>query len=204
MKPILLLLALAAIPSFAVGLNLSGDVSGVLTIPNVSPSSVDTKLGYGVRATPALEISLTDYVALRASVGYELTTWGTKSSTKVLGVTVSNSDADYTSQFLTVGGAGEFYFVPKQAFVSLGASADFPLVSSRSDKVTVLGVSTTTDNDVTGDQASVFLDAGVGFLFTPAIGLVVGYRFPVVPYYDKNDQTDKLQQVSLGIRITLL
>jgi len=203
MKRIFLPLALAAIPSFAVGLNLSGDVSGVLTIPDVSPSSTDTKLGYGVRATPAIELTLTDYVALRASVGYELTTWGTKSSVELLGVTVSNSNVDYTTQFLTVGGAGEFYFVPKQAFVSVGASADFPLASRRSDKETVLGVSTTSEGDVTGDQTSVFLDAGVGFLFTPSIGLVVGYRFPLVAYYDNDGETDKLQQVSVGLRFTL-
>jgi hypothetical protein len=190
-------------PSFAVGLNLSGDISGVLTIPDVSPSDIDTKLGYGVRATPALELTLSDYLAVRASAGYELTTWGTKSSVDLLGVNVSNSDADYTTQFLTVGAAGEFYFVPRQAFVSVGASVDFPLVSSRSDKVTVLGISTTSDGDVTGDQTSVFLDAGVGFLFTPAIGLVVGYRYPLVAYYDKEGETDKLQQVTVGLRFTL-
>jgi hypothetical protein len=136
-------------------------------------------------------------------MGYELTTWGTKSSGSLLGVTYS-SDSAILTQFLTFGIAGEVYVVPKVAFVSVGTSVDMPIQSSYTYKHTLLGASTTTDGDIHGDQNSVFLDLGVGVQVIPSLGVVAGYRLPMVPYYDKNNETNKLQQISLGIRLTLL
>jgi len=197
------MLALLASSAFPLGADLGADLSGILTFPNNTPSNVDGKLGFGFRAVPTLELSLSDYLALRGSAGYELTTWGTKSSSDVLGVSYS-SDSSVVTQFLTFGIAGEVYILPNLAFVSVGSSVDIPLHSQYTYKRTLAGVSTTTDGDITGDQNSVFLDLGAGVQLTPSFGIVASYRLPMVPYYDRNNQTDELRQISLGFRFTLL
>lgn len=203
MKPILPVLALLASSAFPMGANLGADLSGILTFPDNTPSNIDGKLGFGVRAVPTLELSLNDYLALRGSAGYELTTWGTKSSGDVLGVGYS-SDSSVVSQFLTFGVAGEVYILPGLAYVSAGPSVDIPLHSQYTYKQSLAGVSTTTNGDITGDQNSVFLDLGAGVQLTPSFGIFGAYRLPMVPYYDKNNETNKLRQISLGFRFTLL
>jgi len=203
MKKILPVLALLVSSSFALEANLGADLSGILTMPSNSPSGIEGKVGYGFRATPAIELSLGGLLAVRGSMGYELTTWGTKSSGSVLGVGYS-SDSSIVTQFITFGVAGEIYVVPKIAFVSLGTSVDMPIKSSYSYKRTLAGASTTTKGEITGDQNSVFLDLGAGFQLLPTFGVVAGYRLPMVPYYDRNNETNKLRQVSLGIRLTIL
>ena len=204
MKRILPILALLASSSFALEANVGADLSGIVTMPSNSPNGLEGKVGYGFRATPAIELALNNFLAVRGSMGYELTTWGTKSSGSVLGVSYSNDSAIVT-QFLTFGIAGEVYVVPKVAFVSVGTSVDMPIMSSYTYKHNVAGISLpTTDGDIHGDQNSVFLDLGVGVQVIPSLGVVAGYRLPMVPYYDKNNETNKLQQISLGIRLTLL
>ena len=203
MKSILSLLGLLASSSFALDASLGADISGILTMPSNSPSGIEGKVGFGMRATPAIGLALNDYLAVRGSMGYELTTWGTKSSGSVLGVSYS-SDSSIVTQFITFGIAGEVYLVPKVMFVSLGTSVDMPIKSSYTYKRTLAGASVTTDGEITGDQNSVFLDLGAGVQLLPSLGVVAGYRLPVVPYYDRNDETNKLRQVSLGIRITIL
>lgn len=203
MKKILPVLALLASSSFALEANFGADVSGILTMPSSSPSGIEGKVGFGVRATPAIELFLNDVIAVRGSMGYELTTWGTKSSGSVLGVGYS-SDSSIVTQFLTFGIAGEVYLVPRVAFVSLGTSVDMPIQSSYTYKRTLGNASVTTDGDITGDQNSVFLDLGAGVQILPSLGVVAAYRLPVVPYYDKNSETNRLHQVSLGIRVTFI
>lgn len=203
MKPILPMLALLASSAFPLGANLGADLTGILTFPNNTPSNIDGQLGYGFRAVPTLEISLDDYLALRGSAGYELTTWGTKSSSDAVGVSYTN-DSSVVSQFLTFGVAGEVYILPGLAFVSVGSSVDIPLHSQYTYKQTLAGLSTTTRGDITGDQNSVFLDLGAGVQLTPSFGIVGSYRLPMVPYYDRNKETNELRQISLGFRFTLL
>lgn len=203
MKLILPVLALLASSSFALEANLGADLSGILTMPSNSPSGIEGKVGYGFRAVPAIELSLGGILAVRGSMGYELTTWGTKSSGSVLGVGYS-SDSSIVTQFITFGVAGEVYVVPRIAFVSLGTSVDMPIQSSYTYKRTLAGASVTTNGDITGDQNSVFLDLGAGVQLLPSFGVVAGYRLPMVPYYDQNNETNRLRQVSLGIRLTIL
>ena len=203
MKPILPLLALLATSSFALDANLGFDLSGILTMPSNSPSGIEGKVGFGVRATPAIQLSLNDFLAVRGSMGYELTTWGTKTSGSTIGVDYS-SDSSIVTQFLTFGIAGELYVVPKVAFLSVGTSVDMPIKSSYTYKRTLAGASVTTEGDITGDQNSVFLDLGAGVQLSPSLGVVAGYRLPLVPYYDRDNETNKLRQVSLGIRVTIL
>ena len=203
MKHVLPILALlAASSSFALDANFGGDLSGIVTMPSNSPDGLEGKVGYGFRATPAIELSLNNFLAVRGSMGYELTTWGTKSSGNFLGVSWSN-DSSIVTQFLTFGIAGEVYVVPKVAFVSVGTSVDMPIKSNYTYKH-VGGINTTTEGDIHGDQNSVFLDLGVGVQIIPSLGVVAGYRLPMVPYYDNNNETNKLQQISLGIRLTIL
>jgi len=203
MKHVLPILGLLAASSFALEANLGADVSGILTMPSNSPSGIEGKVGYGVRATPAIELALNGFLAVRGSMGYELTTWGTKSSGSVLGVGYS-SDSSIVTQFLTFAVAGEVYVVPKVAFVSLGTSVDMPIKSSYTYKRTLGSSSSTTEGEITGDQNSVFLDFGAGIQVLPSLGVVAGYRLPMVPYYDRNNETNKLRQVSLGLRFTIL
>jgi len=203
MKLILPLLALVASSAFPLGANVGADLSGILTFPNNTPSNIDGKLGFGIRGVPTLELALSDYLALRGTAGYELTTWGTKSSGDVLGVSYS-SDSSVVSQFLTFGVAGEVYILPGLAFVSVGPSVDIPLHSQYTYKRTLAGLSTTTDGDITGDQNSVFLDLGAGVQLTPSFGIFGAYRLPMVPYYHRNNETNELRQISLGLRFTLL
>ena len=203
MKHILPVLALLASSSFAFEANLGADISGILTMPSNSPSGIEGKVGYGLRATPAIKLALNDFFAVRGSMGYEVTTWGTKSSGSVLGVGYS-SDSSIVTQFITFGVAGEVYVVPRVAFVAVGTSVDMPIKSSYTYKRTLAGVSSTTDGDITGDQNSVFLDLGAGVQILPSFGVVAGYRLPMVPYYDRNNETNKLRQVSLGIRVAIL
>ena len=179
---------------------LTLDASGVFTIPSVWPSDgVDEKLGLGLRLVPAVEVPVGDRVGVRALFGYEFTTWGYKYPQGVV-----DHDVSVRTQFLTLGFAGQYDLVPMSSWLSLGVSADFPLSSRLSDDIVRDNGDVATDHGrLRGDQTSVFLDMGFGCKVARSVGLVVGYRLPLVPYYDKAETTIDLHQIDVGLRFFL-
>jgi hypothetical protein len=176
------------------------DVAGAITIPSVWPSDgVDEKIGMGLRVVPAVEMPLGDRFAARFLFGYEFATWGYKYPEGPF-----DHDVSVRTQFLTLGFAGQYDLVPMSSWLSLGVSADFPLSSRFSDDIVRDNGDVATDyGRFRGDQTSVFLDMGFGCKVARSVGLVVGYRLPLVPYYDKGETTIDLHQIDVGLRFFL-
>jgi|GEM_PF-1699730 hypothetical protein len=212
MKRITFLFALLATSSFAYQTpyeqGLQGespvrfglDVGGVFTIPVVWPEyGTDTKLGLGLRIVPAIEYAVSDRFDLRAFAGYEFTTWGYR----FVNSDGSTDDYSVNTQFLTLGMAGQFNFPRRGSFASLGFSTDIPLHSEATDDFVDATGPGTSSGRFTGDQPSVFLDFGFGHQISQSVALVIGYRLPLVPYYEADGFTIDLDQINVGLRFTL-
>ncbi|HXP90498.1 MAG TPA: hypothetical protein VN931_06175 [Fibrobacteria bacterium] len=176
------------------------DVGGIFTVPSVWPSDgTDTKLGLGLRVVPAIEYSVGDHFDLRGFAGYEFTTWGYR----FLNSDGSLDDYSVNTQFLTFGIAGQYNFTRRGSFASLGFSTDLPLRSEATDNYVDNNGPGTISGPFHGDQSPVYLDFGLGRQLTESVGLVLGYRLPLVPYYDQGGFTIDLDQFNIGLRFTL-
>ncbi len=182
--------------------NFNLEIGGIFTIPRVWPSGgTDSKLGLGLRVLPAAEFPLTDHFLVRGIVGYEFTTWGYQFQD----ATGYAEDVSVQTHFLALGLAGQYHLIGRPTFVSVGFSADIPLRSDLVDEVNYGdGTLDSYEGRFHGDQTALMLDLGLGHQITPMIALVVGYRFPMTPYYDKDGLILGLHQFNLGLRLSLL
>lgn len=176
------------------------DVGGLFVVPVVSPSGgTDANSSLGLRIAPTVEFPVDGPFSLRGFAGYEFATWG---------YGFGNSDGSYDdisvrTQFLTFGLAGQLAFAPG-GFASLGVSADVPILSEVDDEVDYGdGTGESFDGRFHGDQTAVFLDFGLGYRISPSVGLVVGYRLPLVPYYDQDGFSIGLHQINIGLRFAM-
>jgi hypothetical protein len=216
MKRLSLLIALAATSSFAYqteyeqrSQNYSParfglEVGGILTLPSIWPSDgTDTKAGLGLRIVPEVEYSIGDQFDLRAFAGYEFTTWGYRQSN----TDGTTDDFSVKSNFLTMGLAGQYNFARRGSFASLGVSTDIPFRSDLTDDVNYGdGTGETLTGRFHDEQTSVFLDFGLGRQISPVVAIVVGYRLPLVPFYDVYNaypSTIDLHQINVNLRFTL-
>jgi hypothetical protein len=170
-------------------------------MPVLSPSGgTDANTGLGVRIVPTVELPVDGRFSMRGFAGYEFATWG---------YGLDNADGSYDdisvrSQFLTFGLAGQFAFAPGGGFASLGVSADVPLLSEVDDNVDYGdGTGESFAGRFHGEQTAVFLDLGIGCQIAPSVGLVVGYRLPLVPYYDQGGFSIGLHQIDIGLRFAM-
>jgi len=216
MKRLYLLIALLATSSFAyqteyeqrnqdngqARFNL--EVGGIFTIPVLWPTyGIDSKLGLGLRLVPEVQIPLGDKFDLLGFAGYEFTTWGYRQAN----ADGSTDDFSVKSNFLTMGLAGQYNFARRGSFASMGVSTDIPFRSDLTDDVNYgNGTGETLTGRFSEEQTSVFLDFGLGRQISPMVGIVVGYRLPLVPFYDVYDaypSTFDLHQINVNLRFNL-
>jgi hypothetical protein len=217
MKPLTLLLALLATSSFAYQteyeqrsqdyspVRFGLEVGGLFTIPVLWPTDgTDSKLGLGLRLVPEVQYSLGDHFYLNGFAGYEFTTWGYRQANPSDG---STDDFSVKSNFLTMGLAGQYNFARRGSFASMGVSTDIPFHSDLTDNVNYGdGTGETLTGRFHDEQTSVFLDFGLGRQISPMVGIVVGYRLPLVPIYDVYNaypSTIDLHQINVNLRFTL-
>jgi len=214
MKRISLLLALLATSSFAYQTEYEQrsqnssparfglEVGGIFTIPVLWPNyGIDTKLGLGLRLVPEVQFSLGDHFDLLGFAGYEFTTWGYRQANS----DGSTDDFSVKSNFLTMGLAGQYNFARRGSFASLGISADIPFRSDLTDDVNYGdGTGETLTGQFHDEQTSMFLDFGLGRQISPRVGIVVGYRLPLIPFYDLAGSTIDLHQINVNLRFSLL
>ena len=191
MKRILPILALAAISSFAGGLKYGADAAGVLTMPSFSgDGSPDSKIGFGGKIAVAGQYDVNELFSVRGNVGYLLTTWGFKRDdvdydAKGNEITTS-SDVDATSHFVTIGVDAIYKPVSKFQILA-GPSIDIPVSGSYSG-----GIS----GDIEDDQASVSVEAGLGYEITPDISVNAKYKLALTDYIK---DAVKLNQVQVDV-----
>jgi opacity protein-like surface antigen len=184
-KRIALLLAVAALSSFAGDFKVGADAAGLLAIPSFSgDDSPDSKLGFGGKIAIAGQYDVNEQFAVRASAGYLLTTWGFKES---FGGETFNVDA--TSHFVTIG-ADAVYKPISKLQVLAGPSVDIPVAGSYSGDGS---------GDIKNDQTSFLVEAGLGYEVAPAVTINAKYRLPVTSYIDNNGSQVKLHQVQVGV-----
>lgn len=214
MKRLSLLIALSAMSSFAyqtayeertqdnTPVRFGFDVGGLFTIPVMWPTyGVDTKLGLGLRIVPEFQFALGDHFDLNGFAGYEFTTWGYRQANS----DGSTDDFSVKSNFLTLGIAGQYDFARRGSFASLGVSTDIPFRSDLTDDVNYgNGTGETLTGQFHDEQTSMFLDFGLGRQISPRVGIVVGYRLPLVPFYDLGGSTIDLHQINVNLRFSLL
>jgi len=215
MKPISLLVALLATSSFAYPaaydersqdypppVSFGLEVGGILTMPVLWPSyGVDTKLGLGLRLVPEVQFALGNHFELRGFAGYEFTTWGYRQANS----DGTTDDFSVKSNFMTLGLAGQYDFARRGSFASIGISTDIPFRSVLTDDVNYGdGTGETLTGRFQGEQSSMFLDFGLGRQLSPMVGIAVGYRLPLVPFYDNAGSTVDLHQINVNLRFTLL
>lgn len=188
MKRIAFLLAIAAISSFAGDFKIGADAAGLLSIPSFSGDYKpdDTKLGFGGKIAIAGQYDVNEQFAVRGDVGYLLTTWGFKYNATEED---PSSDVDATSQFVTIGVDAVYKPVAKLQVLA-GPSVDIPVAGSYSGDFS---------GDIKNDQASVLIEAGLGYEITPAIAVNAKYRFPVTDYIDGDGTELKIHQVQVGV-----
>ena len=189
MKRVLFLVAVAAMASVAGPLKVGGDLSGVLNIPSFDPDNgVSAKVGFGVKAAPAVEYAINDKVSVRGNVGYELTTYSAD---------IGDGDSytiDFTTHLLTLDVVGQYAVTP-QILVGAGLGYDINL----SSKAKAFGVEADDDN-----KANPFvIEATAGYLFTPSVGVMVGYQFPITGISDGDGTTIKVMKVTAGLRYNM-
>jgi len=194
-KRIAFLLAIAAISSFAGDFKIGADAAGLLSIPSFSGDYKpdDTKLGFGGKIAIAGQYDVNEQFAVRADVGYLLTTWGFKikdvdeDENGDLVSTTRNVDA--TSHFVTIGVDAVYKPIAKLQILA-GPSVDIPVAGSYSGDGS---------GDITNDQTAIYIEAGLGYEITPAIAINAKYRFPVTSYIDGDGTEIKIHQVQVGV-----
>lgn len=196
MKRILPILALAAVSSFAGGLKYGVDAAGLLTMPSYTgEGSMDTKLGFGGKIAGAVEYGVSEQFAVRGTAGYALTTWGLEA-----GSGADKTTLDCMSQFVTVGADAVYAVAPSVQLIG-GLGVDIPVAGTSDNETTYTdfggGTSTIkTSGDIEDTQASVFVEAGLGYAINPALSVNAKYKFALTEYVK---DAVKLNQVQVGV-----
>ena len=187
MKRILPLLALAAVSTFA-GPKFGIDAAGLVTMPSYTGegTSPDTKLGFGGKVAGAAEFGINEKLAVRASAGYQLTTWGLEQS--LFGETIS---MDCNTQQIVVG-ADAVIGVAPQFQILAGFGAEIPV--SGTYEISVAGESES--GDIEDTQTSMFIEAGAGYVVNPAMSVNAKYKFALTEY---SKDVVKLNQIQVGV-----
>lgn len=184
------------------GWRFSGDLLGIYTLP-LGPTGTTNQGDFGFRVTPGVAYDFGNRILLRMYAGYERVSYESKSSVDVMYTSYKTTE-NITANILTFGFGTQSIF-SNSLFCDVGISVDLPLSASDEATITVSPDPYHLSSTETGDfdaNTALYTELSVGYMFTPSIGILVGYRFDLLPFAGDIGKSSALElhQLTFGLR----